>query len=160
MLKIKLVAIGKVKENSLKQLLAEYYKRMQRYCHLEVIEEIDEKAPENLSEAQERIVLAEEGKRLLRHVQTSDWVVVMDLAGKMLNSVEFAQRIANWQVDGVSTIVVLIGGSLGLSQDVIQRANVRLSLSPMTFPHQLARLMITEQLYRAFKINQNEPYHK
>lgn len=160
MLKIKLVVIGKIKENSLKQLLAEYYKRMQRYCHLEVIEEADEKAPENLSEAQSRLVLAEEGKRLLRHVHPSDWVVVMDLAGKMLNSVEFAQRIATWQVEGISTMTVLIGGSLGLSPDVITRANMRLSLSPMTFPHQLARLMIVEQLYRAFKINQNEPYHK
>lgn len=152
--------IGKIKENSLKQLIGEYLKRLGSYCQIEVFEGDDEKAPEKLSLLQQRSIKDEEGKRLLRNITNNDFVIALTLDGKTLTSEEFSQKLSLLQVDGVSSIAFVIGGSLGLGEEVVKRANFKLSLSKMTFPHQLARLIITEQIYRAFKISHNEPYHK
>ena len=157
---ISIIAVGKLKEKYLKQAIEEYSKRLSRYCKLEVIELPDEKTPDNASEKEEQQIKEKEGRLILSKIKDNSYVVAMDLKGKQITSEEFASFISNCGVTGNSNIVFIIGGSLGLSEGVIKRANYKLCFSKMTFPHQLFRVMLLEQVYRGFRIINNEPYHK
>jgi 23S rRNA (pseudouridine1915-N3)-methyltransferase len=160
MLHVKIAAVGRLKERALQDLVGEYAKRLGVCCRFEIVEVADEKAPETLSAAQRETVMAAEAERLLRQVAPGDYVIALAIGGEMLSSEELAARLEKLAVSGRSSLVFLIGGSVGLGTAALRRADARLSLSRLTFPHQLARLILTEQLYRAFKINRNEPYHK
>ncbi len=157
---ISVIAVGKLKEKYLKQAIDEYSKRLSRYCKLDIIELPDEKTPDNASDKEEEQIRDKEGKLILSKIRDNAYVVAMDLKGKELSSEEFAKFISNCGVMGNSNIVFVIGGSLGLSDEVRKRANYKLCFSKMTFPHQLFRVMLLEQVYRGFRINNNEPYHK
>lgn len=157
---ISIIAVGKLKEKYLKQAIDEYSKRLSRYCKLEVIELPDEKTPDNASEKEEQQIKEKEGRLILSKIKDNSYVIAMDLKGKQITSEEFASFISNRGVTGNSNIVFIIGGSLGLSEGVIKRANYKLCFSKMTFPHQLFRVMLLEQVYRGFRIINNEPYHK
>ena len=149
---ITVISVGKLKEKYLKQAIDEYSKRLSRYCKLEIIELPDEKTPDNASE--------KEGKLILSKIKDNMHVIAMDLKGNEITSEKFSKYIENCGVMGNSNITFVIGGSLGLSQEVIKRADYKLCFSKMTFPHQLFRVMLLEQVYRAFRIMKNEPYHK
>ena len=159
-MKISIIAIGKIKERYLKEGIAEYSKRLSRFCDLQITEVADEPAPENLSAAQEEQVKSREAVRVLDKVRDGDYLVVRDVKGAKKSSEEFAEALKNCMVSGSSSITLVIGGSLGLAPELVKKANMRLSLSDMTFPHQLSRLILLEQVYRAFKIINGEPYHK
>ncbi|WP_294354011.1 23S rRNA (pseudouridine(1915)-N(3))-methyltransferase RlmH [uncultured Clostridium sp.] len=157
---ITVIAVGKLKEKYLKQAIDEYAKRLSRYCKLDIIELQDEKTPDNASEKEELMIKEKEGKAILSKIKDNAYAVAMDLKGKQITSEELASFISNCGVMGNSNIVFVIGGSLGLSDEVIKRANYKLCFSKMTFPHQLFRVMLLEQVYRGFRIINNEPYHK
>ena len=159
-MRITVVCIGKIKEKYLKLGIDEFSKRLSKYCKLEVIELDDEKAPENLSDKEMNIIKDKEGKKILNKLKDNSYVIALAIDGKNLSSEELANRIEDLSVNGISHIVFVIGGSLGLSDDVLRRANYKLSFSKMTFPHQLMRLILLEQVYRAYRINNGEPYHK
>jgi len=158
-MKIKVIAVGKIKEKYLVEGIKEYSKRISRYCKLELIEVSDEKAPESLSEKDEEIVKNKEGERILNKI-SNEYVIALAIEGKKFNSVELSEMINRVFSYESSDITFVIGGSLGLSSDVLNRANAKLSFSDMTFPHQLMRLIFLEQVYRSFRIVNNEPYHK
>jgi 23S rRNA (pseudouridine1915-N3)-methyltransferase len=157
---ITLISVGKLKEKYLKEAIDEYVKRLQRYCKVSIIELQDEKTPDNASEKEELQIKDKEGEAILKAIKDNSYVIVLDLKGKMITSEEFSSYIQELGVSGKSDLVFVIGGSLGLSQSVINRANYKLCFSKMTFPHQLFRVMLLEQIYRAFRIMKNEPYHK
>lgn len=157
---ISIIAVGKLKEKYLKMAIDEYSKRLSRYCKLEIIELPDEKTPDNASEKEEIQIKEKEGKQILSKIKDNSYVVAMDLKGKQFTSEEFSKFISNCGVMGNSNIAFVIGGSLGLSEEVIKRADYKLCFSKMTFPHQLFRVMLLEQIYRGFRIINNEPYHK
>lgn len=157
---ITLISVGKLKEKYLKEAIDEYSKRLKRYCKLEIIELPDEKTPDNASEKEELQIKDKEGDLILSKVKDNSYVIAMDLKGKHITSEEFSGIIQDLGVTGNPNITFIIGGSLGLSQKVIRRANYKLCFSKMTFPHQLFRVMLLEQVYRAFRIMKNEPYHK
>ncbi len=151
---ISIIGVGKIKEKYLKLGIDEFSKRLTKYCKLDVIELDDEKCPENLSEKDMLIVKDKEGKKILSKIKNNSYVIALAIDGKNLSSEELADTISKLAVRGNSHITFVIGGSLGLSEDY------KLSFSKMTFPHQLMRLILLEQVYRAFRINNNEPYHK
>jgi 23S rRNA (pseudouridine1915-N3)-methyltransferase len=157
---ISLLTIGKLKEKYLKQGIDEYLKRLTAYAKVEVIELPDEKAPEQLSEIEMEQVKDKEGERLLAKVSPDTYVIALAIEGKQRSSEELADMLDKLATYGKSKIAFVIGGSLGLSKDVLNRADEKLSFSKMTFPHQLMRLILLEQVYRAYRINRNEPYHK
>ena len=157
---ITLISVGKLKEKYLKEAIDEYSKRLKRYCKLEIIELPDEKTPDNESEKEELQIKDKEGELILSKIKDNSYVIAMDLKGKHITSEEFSGLIQDLGVTGNPNITFIIGGSLGLSQKVISRANYKLCFSKMTFPHQLFRVMLLEQVYRAFRIMKNEPYHK
>jgi 23S rRNA (pseudouridine1915-N3)-methyltransferase len=157
---IKIICVGKLKEKYLKLGIDEYRKRLQNYAKLEIIELPDEKAPENLSEQETEQVKQKEGERILAKITDDIYVIALAIEGKMKSSEELAKDLDHLATYGKSNLAFIIGGSLGLSKEVMKRANEWLSFSKMTFPHQLMRLILLEQLYRAFKINRGEPYHK
>lgn len=157
---VKLVCVGKLKEKYLKAASEEYKKRLGRFCTLETVEVADEKAPETLSLAQAEAIKAAEGRRVLAKIEESEHVIALDIKGESLDSPGFALKLSQWMDDGKRRFCFIIGGSLGLSDDVKNRADYILSFSNMTFPHQLFRIMLLEQIYRAFKLINNEPYHK
>lgn len=159
-MKIKIIGVGKLKENYLKEGIQEYVKRLQAYADVEVIEVEDEPIPKNPSLAQEVMVKAREGRRVLDKVKQADFMILLDVAGTEMDSVDLSKYLQKQMIDGHSTIDFVLGGSLGNSEDVLERADYRLSMSRMTFPHQLARLILVEQIYRSFKIMKGEPYHK
>ena len=159
-MRINLLCVGKLKEPYLRQGCEEYLKRLSSYCKLAVVEVTEEQAPERLSPAQRQEVLRKEGRRLLAQVAPRDFAVSLEIEGRLLASEAFADRLEQLALAGTRSVALLIGGSLGLSQEVKQRADLALSFSRMTLPHQLMRLVILEQLYRAFRITRNEPYHK
>lgn len=159
-MRISVVCVGKIKEKYLKLGIDEFSKRLSKYCKLEVIELDDEKAPENLSDKEMMMIKEKEGKKILSKIKDNSHVIALAMDGKNLSSEELADTIDNLGVRGTSHIVFVIGGSLGLSDDVMRRANYKLSFSKMTFPHQLMRLILLEQVYRAYRINNGEPYHK
>lgn len=157
---ITLVTVGKLKEKYLKAAIDEYAKRLSRYCKLDIIELQDEKTPDNASEKEELLIKEKEGQLILSKIKENSYVIALDLKGKHLTSEEFSTLIENCGVMGNSNIVFVIGGSLGLAEAVLRRANYKLCFSKMTFPHQLFRVMLLEQIYRGFRIMKNEPYHK
>ena len=159
-MKIKIICVGKLKEKYLNAGVEEYLKRLQRYCKVEVYEVADESIPDNCSLANEIIIKSKEGRKILDKIKQDDYVILLDVAGKELDSIEMAKQIEDCMLSGKSTIDFVIGGSLGHGQELIDRANLRLSFSKMTFPHQLMRLILVEQIYRSFKIIKNETYHK
>lgn len=142
------------------EAIKEYSKRLSRYCKLEIIQVADEKTPDGASETVEAQIKEKEGKRILSYVKDGSYVVALAIEGTMLSSTGLAEKIGKLTVDGTSQIVFIIGGSLGLSAEVMRRADYALSFSPMTFPHQLMRVVLLEQIYRSFRILAGEPYHK
>ncbi len=159
-MKIKLITLGKLKETYLKDGIGEYVKRMSRFCDTEIIELNDEKIPDNPSQSEEKAVLAKEAERIKKHIGQKDYVISLCVEGKQLTSEELASKMSDISLSGYSTVDFIIGGSLGLDPEIKQLSHLKLSFSKFTFPHQLMRLILTEQLYRAFKINNNETYHK
>ncbi len=159
-MKITIAAVGKLKEKYLKEAISEYSKRLSRFAEVEIIEVDDEYAPDSLSEAQESQVKKKEAEKILKRVKQGSYVILLDLAGEQTTSSAFSAKIENIMLSGNSHITFIIGGSLGLDQSLISIADYRLCLSKMTYPHQLARVILMEQVYRAFKIIKNETYHK
>jgi 23S rRNA (pseudouridine1915-N3)-methyltransferase len=157
---ISIITVGKLKEKYLKDGIDEYKKRLSRYCSIDIFEVQDEKAPENLSEKEEEQVKEKEGQGILKYIKDNTYVVALDIKGKLLSSEELSDFIGERGLKGDSSIAFIIGGSLGLSSEVLQRADYKLSFSKMTFPHQLMRLILLEQIYRGFRILKGEPYHK
>lgn len=159
-MKITIVCVGKLKERFFTGAVEEYSKRLSKYCNLEIIELQDEKTPDNASEALETMIKRKEGERILKALKETSYVIALAIEGSMLTSNELSVKINNLGVSGISHISFIIGGSLGLSEEVIRRADYKLSFSKMTFPHQLMRVILLEQIYRAYRILNNEPYHK
>ncbi len=159
-MKITVIAVGKIKEKYLTDAVAEYVKRLGRYCRLDIVEVADERTPDGASEAVEANIREREGERILQKIPDGAYVIALAIDGNAPDSLEFARRMERWNVDGVSHMAFLIGGSLGLSQAVLARADYQLSFSHMTFPHQLMRVILLEQIYRSFRIRNHEPYHK
>lgn len=159
-MKITIISVGKIKEKYLRDGIAEYTKRLGRYCKLELVEVTDEKTPDGASEAEERKIKDTEGERILHLIRDTDYVTALAIDGKMLDSPELSRWMESLGVQGKSSIVFVIGGSLGLSEAVLQRADYKLSFSRMTFPHQLMRMILLEQIYRGYRIMNGEPYHK
>lgn len=157
---IKIIAVGKLKEKYLVQALQEYIKRLGAYAKIEVIEVPDEKAPENLSEAQMIQIKEKEGERILAKIKDQEYVWALAIEGKNLSSEAFANQMEQLAIQGKSQLVFVIGGSLGLSSVVMQRSNAQISFGKMTFPHQLMRVMLAEQIYRCYRIINHQPYHK
>jgi len=160
MVNIKVVCVGKLKEKYHKDEVEEYLKRLSRFSKTNIIEVDEEKCKENASQKDEENVLIKEGQRLLSQIKDDEYVFLMDLHGKEISSEDFASRMNQIQTQGYSTITFVIGGSYGLSDEVRRRSNFALKLSPMTFTHQMTRIIILEQVYRSFKINNNQTYHK
>lgn len=159
-MKISIITVGKIKEKYFIDAVSEYKKRLQAYAEIEIIEVADEKIPDKASLKEEELIKRKEGDKLLQKIKKNDFVVLLDLHGKEMDSISFSNFLDNKMTEGVSSFSFVIGGSLGLSKEVIERANFRLCLSPMTFTHQFTRVIILEQIYRAFKILHHETYHK
>ena len=159
-MQIDVIAPGRVKERYLRDAIDEYSKRLSRYCRLNVIEVADEKTPDHASEGMERLIKAKEGERIAKHLRDGAFVIALAIDGRQLSSEELAAKIDDLGVRGVSHIQFVIGGSIGLDDAILRRADFKLSFSKMTFPHQLMRVILLEQVYRAYKINAHEPYHK
>jgi len=157
---IRLICVGKIKEKYLADAIMDYVKRLAPYVRLEIIEVPDEKAAENLSAKEAGQVIEREGAKIAKHLAADAYKIALTISGKPLSSTDLAKAIKNLGISGKSKINFIIGGSLGLAPDIINTAHMQLSLSQMTFTHQLARLILMEQIYRAFRINSNEPYHK
>ena len=159
-MKIKLVTVGKLKEKYLIQGINEYLKRLNSYAKMEIIEVPDEKAPEKLSDAEMLQVKEKEGQRILGKINDNEYVFVLAINGKQLSSEEFSTEIEQLGISGKSNLTFVIGGSLGLSDSVLRRSNQQISFGRLTYPHQLMRLVLVEQIYRGFRIMKGEPYHK
>ena len=159
-MKITLITVGKIKEKYLKDAIAEYSKRLSRYCKLEIIEAADEKTPDQAGETVEENIRNKEGERILKHIRDDMYVITLEIGGKMLSSEELAQKIETLGIQGESSIAFVIGGSIGLGKEVLKRSDYALSFSKMTFPHQLMRVILLEQVYRSYRIMCGEPYHK
>ena len=159
-MKIKIVTVGKLKEKYLKDGIAEYSKRISRFAAVEMIELADEKTPDRASDSENEKILDLEGNRILSKIGDREFVVVLAIEGKTLSSEEFSKQLEQASINGFSTLTFVIGGSLGLSNEVKKRANLSVSFGCLTLPHQLMRLVLVEQIYRAFTIQQGSPYHK
>lgn len=159
-MKITIISVGKLKEKYLTMAISEYEKRLSRYCKLNIIELPDEKAPENMSPAQELEVKNKEGAKIIKQLNTSSHVIALAIDGIQRSSEELADHIQKLGTSGISHLTFIIGGSLGLSEEVLGMCNEKLSFSKMTFPHQLMRVILLEQIYRSFRIINGEPYHK
>ena len=159
-MKITVIAVGKVKETFFREAVAEYEKRLGRYCKLEIKEAADERTPDGITETQREQILLREGERLQRFLPEDAYVVTLEVEGRKFTSETFAGEIERLCVSGVSHIAFVIGGSLGLHNTIKKRADLAVSFSDMTFPHQLMRVVLLEQIYRAFRIRNGEPYHK
>ena len=159
-MKITLVTVGKIKESYLADAIEEYKKRLGRYCKLEILQVADEKTPDNASALLEEQIKDKEGERILALIRAEAYVVALAIEGMMLTSEGKKEKIGRLGVDGVSHLVFIIGGSLGLSRNVLSRADYQLSFSKMTFPHQMMRVILLEQIYRSYRILNHEPYHK
>ncbi len=159
-MKISIVCVGKIKEKFFKDAINEYMKRLSKFCKIEIIEVQDEKTEENLSENAEEEIRVREGKRILKALPESAYMILLAIKGEEFASVQFAEKIEKLAVGGTSHIAFVIGGSLGVSKEIYEEADMLLSFSKMTFPHQLMRVVLLEQVYRAYKIINGEPYHK
>lgn len=152
--------VGKVKESYFRQGIEEYKKRLSSYVKCEIFSVKEEKAPQTLSLAEEEQVKEKEGKALLRQVNEKDEVVLLDIQGESMDSVKFSKILKNYGIQGTKNVIFIIGGSLGVSEEVRKRANRRISFSKMTFPHQMMQVILLEQIYRGYRIMENHPYHK
>lgn len=159
-MKITVICVGKIKEKFYREALSEYEKRLSRYCKTEIIEVPDEKTPDGASEALEEQIKEKEGQRILEKIREDSFVCTLEIEGKQMSSEKLASWMEKLTVGGTSHITFIIGGSLGLSDSVKKRSNQALSFSQMTFPHQLMRVILLEQIYRGFRIIHGEPYHK
>ena len=159
-MKIDICCVGKVKESSFRDMINEYSKRLSRYANLSILEVQDEKTPDNASATVEEAIKKKVGERLLGVIKDNAYVIALAIDGKNLSSTELADKINNLGIDGTSHIQFVIGGSLGLAPEVLSRADMKLSFGRMTFPHQLMRVILLEQIYRSYRIINNEPYHK
>ena len=159
-MKITLITVGKIKERYFEDAVKEYAKRLSRYCKLEIVQVADEKTPDGAGEAREAQIKEKEGPRILAHIKDGTYVIALAIEGDMLDSVELSRKLSRLGVEGKSQIAFVIGGSLGLSPEVMARADYALSFSRMTFPHQLMRVVLLEQIYRSYRIAAGEPYHK
>lgn len=159
-MKITILSVGKIKEKYWNMALDEYGKRLSRYCKLETVEVADEKTPDGASEALETQIRQKEGKRLLDKIPGGAYVIALAIEGKMPDSVELSRKIERLGIHGIAHIVFIIGGSLGLDHEVLKRADEQISFSRMTFPHQMMRVILLEQIYRSYRIINGEPYHK
>ena len=159
-MQIDIICVGKVKEQYLRDAIGEYSKRLSRYCKLNILEVADEKTPEHASEGVERQIKAKEGERIAKHIKPGAYVIALAIDGQQVTSEGFARKIDQLGIQGVSHIQFVIGGSIGMDDAILRKANYKLSFSKMTCPHQLMRVILLEQVYRAYKINAHEPYHK
>lgn len=159
-MKISIICVGKIKEKFYRGAIEEFEKRLSRYCRLSIIEVADEKTPDNASEAEEGIIRKKEGEKILKQISDDVYVIALTIDGKQRDSENLSRHIESLATGGKSNIAFIIGGSIGLSKAVTDRAQEELSFSKMTFPHQLMRVILLEQIYRSFRIMQNEPYHK
>ncbi len=159
-MRITILAVGKIKEKYMTQAVQEYAKRLSRYCKLEITEVADEKTPDKAGKREEEQIRRKEGERLQKYMEENAYIIALDLSGIQMSSEGFAQKIENLTIAGQSHIIFLIGGSIGLDREVLQKADERISFSKMTFPHQLMRVILLEQIYRGFRIIRKEPYHK
>ncbi|MCK4552149.1 MAG: 23S rRNA (pseudouridine(1915)-N(3))-methyltransferase RlmH [Tenericutes bacterium] len=158
-MKIKIISAGKIKEKYLLEGIKEYSKRLSKYCKLDLVEVKDEAAPDNLSIKDIEIIKNIEGKRILSKIN-DEYIIALAIDGKQFSSEELANKMNDVTSYHSSNICFIIGGSLGLSKEILNKADVKLSFSKMTFPHRLMKLILLEQIYRSFRINKNEPYHK
>lgn len=159
-MKIRVIAVGKIKEKYIRDGINEYLKRLSRYCSVEIIEVEDEKTQENLTNREIDIIKDKEGKRILSKISPNSHIISLVIEGKQMSSEELANKIEDLMIEGVNDLTFIIGGSLGLSREVIEKSNLKLSFSKMTFPHQLMRMVLLEQIYRSFRIIRGEPYHR
>lgn len=159
-MQIRVIAVGKIKEKFLQEGISEYGKRLRSYAKVQVVEIPDEKRPASASPATESAAMEKEGERILAAVPEGSWVIVLDVKGQNWSSERLAASLGEWELAGKSPLVFIVGGDLGLSPAVLARGDLRLSLSPMTFTHPMARFLLLEQVYRAFRILRGEPYHK
>ncbi|MCL1946281.1 MAG: 23S rRNA (pseudouridine(1915)-N(3))-methyltransferase RlmH [Chitinivibrionia bacterium] len=159
-MKVNILAVGKIKENYLKDGIAEYIKRLSAFASVQIIEIMDEKCPQNLSEAEKKNVLQKEGEKILAQIPQNSFVYALAIDGEKISSKKFSEKIQNNMINGFSNITFIIGGTLGLCDEILQNCDFRLSFSDMTFPHKIMRFILLEQIYRCFKIINNEPYHK
>lgn len=160
MLHINIICIGKLKEKYLQDALAEYSKRLSKYCILNIIELPDEKVPDNLNNSLATIIKEKEANKILSHIEKNSYILTLDLNGKQYTSEEFSSKISNISLNNSSNITFIIGGTLGLSEKILKSSNELICFSKMTFPHQLIRIFLIEQIFRAFKISNNETYHR
>ncbi len=159
-MKITVISVGKIKEKFYRDAILEYEKRLSRYCKFQIIEVSDEKTPDKMSEIEENQIKEKEADRILSYIKEDAYLITLEIKGKKLDSVSFSELINQKTLHGVSHIQFVIGGSLGLHEKVCNLSDYKLSFSDMTFPHQLMRVILSEQIYRAFRIMANEPYHK
>lgn len=159
-MKITILAVGKIKEKYFTAAIQEYAKRLSRYCKLEILEVADEKTPDQASEHEENLIRAKEGQRLQHYIKDGGYVIALAIDGRQTTSEGFADKLQKLCINGKSHIIFVIGGSIGLDPKILQEADERLSFSQMTFPHQLMRVVLLEQIYRGFRIINGEPYHK
>lgn len=159
-MRITIVCVGKIKEKFYQDAIAEYTKRLSRYCSLEITEVRDEQTKEQATDTEVAMVKEKEGERILKNIREDGYVIALAIEGKQLDSVELSEKIEKLALGGTSHIYLVIGGSLGLADSVLKRADFKLSFSRMTFPHQLMRVVLLEQIYRSYRIINHEPYHK
>lgn len=159
MLNINIICVGKIKEKYLKDALDEYSKRLSRYCRLSFTELPDEKIPDKLNPTLENMIKEKECDKILEHIKKDSYIVALDLSGKEFSSEDFSKKIEDISMEN-SNLTFIIGGSLGLTQNLLNKCNLKICFSKMTFPHQLIRVFLLEQIFRAFKISNNETYHR
>lgn len=159
-MKITILTVGKIKEKYLKDAIAEYAKRLSRYCKLEIVEVADEKTIENASQVLETQIRDKEAERLMKYIREDAYVITLEIKGKQLTSEELSEKINQLGIQGKSHIIFVIGGSIGLGDEILKRSDYALSFSKMTFPHQLMRVILLEQIYRSYRIINGESYHK
>ena len=159
-MKITVITVGKIKEKYLRDAIAEYARRLSRYCKLEIIEVADEKTPDQAGETVEEQIRDKEGERILKYIRADMYVITLEIGGKMVSSEELADKVNMLGIQGQSSVAFVIGGSIGLGREVLKRSDYALSFSKMTFPHQLMRVILLEQVYRSYRIINGEPYHK
>ena len=159
-MKISIVCVGKVKEAFYRDAIAEYSKRLSRYCKLEIIEVADEQTPDGAGELLQDQIRDKEGQRILSKIREDAYVITLEIGGRKMDSVTFSSFLEKSAIQGKGQFIFVIGGSIGLSKSVLERSDYAISFSDMTFPHQLMRVILLEQIYRGFRIAKNEPYHK
>ena len=159
-MRITLITVGKIKEKYFTDAIAEYQKRLSRYCKLEILEVADEKTPDNASENAEEMIRQKEAERLLKYIREDAYLITLEIGGKQLTSEEFSEKIEKLGIQGTSHIIFVIGGSIGIGKAILEKSDYALSFSKMTFPHQLMRVILLEQIYRGYRIMSGEPYHK